>query len=87
MVTNILLPITIKFHHVINMTLSQNTLDHLLDAECSIRAAIKSAAANESPLIVTQLSKLLYDLDHLKQFEDLQDIITSHLKDKENKEE
>ena len=69
------------------MTLSQNTLDYLLEAEGSIRSAIKSAAVNESPLIVTQLSKLLYDLDHMKQFEDLQDIITSHLKNGENKEE
>ena len=69
------------------MTLSQNTLDYLLDAEGSIRSAIKSAAVNESPIIVTQLSKLLYDLDHMKQFEDLQDIITSHLKNGENKED
>ena len=69
------------------MTLSQNTLDYLLEAEGSIRSAIKSAAVNESPLIVTQLSKLLYDLDHMKQFEDLQDIITSHLKNGENKED
>tara|TARA_B100000700_G_scaffold56705_1_gene61162 strand:- start:688 stop:897 length:210 start_codon:yes stop_codon:yes gene_type:complete len=69
------------------MTLSQNTLDYLLEAEGSIRSAIKSAAVNESPIIVTQLSKLLYDLDHMKQFEDLQDIITSHLKNGENKED
>ena len=69
------------------MTLSQNTLDYLLEAEGSIRSAIKSAVVNESPIIVTQLSKLLYDLDHMKQFEDLQDIITSHLKNGENKED
>ena len=47
------------------MALSKQTQDYLLEAEGSIRSAIKSAATNEKPLVVTQLSKLLYDLDHL----------------------
>ena len=63
------------------MALSQQTLDHLLEAEGNIRAAIKCAAVNENPLVVTQLSKLLYDMDHLKQFEKLQDIIDTHMND------
>ena len=42
------------------MALSEQTLDHLLEAEGNIRAAIKCAAVNEKPLVVTQLSKLLY---------------------------
>ena len=45
------------------MALSQQTLDHLLEAEGSIRAAIKCAAVNEKPLVVNQISKLLYDID------------------------
>ena len=62
------------------MALSQQTLDHLLEAEGSIRAAIKCAAVNEKPLVVNQISKLLYDIDSLKEFEKLQDIVDSHLK-------
>ena len=59
------------------MALSEQTLDHLLEAEGSIRSAIKSAAVNENPLVITQISKLLYDIDHLKEFEKLQDIVES----------
>ena len=66
------------------MALSAQTLDHLLEAEGSIRAAIKCAAVNENPLVVTQLSKLLYDMDHLKQFEKLQDIIETHMTNEDN---
>ena len=62
------------------MALSQQTLDYLLEAEGSIRAAIKSAAINEKPLVVTQISKLLYDIESLKEFENLQDIVDAHMK-------
>ena len=65
------------------MALSQQTLDHLLYAEGSIRSAIKSAAVNENPLVITQLSKLLYDIDHLKEFEKLQDIVESAMQERE----
>ena len=62
------------------MALSQQTLDYLLEAESSIRSAIKSAAVNEKPLVVTQISKLLYDIESMKEFEKLQDIVDSHMK-------
>ena len=65
------------------MALSEQTLDHLLEAEGSIRSAIKCAAVNENPLVVTQISKLLYDIDHLKEFENLQDIVESAMKERE----
>jgi|TARA_B100001996_G_scaffold222455_1_gene171059 hypothetical protein len=61
------------------MALSKQTLDYLLEAEGSIRSAIKSAATNEKPLVVTQISKLLYDLEHLKEFEHLMDIVEEKL--------
>ncbi len=47
------------------MALSQQTLDYLLEAEGSIRSAIKCAAVNEKPLVITQISKLLYDIESL----------------------
>ena len=62
------------------MALSQQTLDYLLEAEGSIRSAIKSAAVNEKPLVVTQISKLLYDIESLKEFEQLQVIVDAHMK-------
>ena len=65
------------------MALSKQTLDHLLEAEGNIRAAIKCAAVNEKPLVVTQISKLLYDIESLKEFEKLQDIVDAHMKNKE----
>jgi len=60
------------------MALSQQTLDYLLEAEGSIRSAIKSAATNEKPLIITQISKLLYDIDSMKEFENLMDVVEEH---------
>ena len=65
------------------MALSQQTIDYLLEAEGSIRSALKSAAVNENPLVKTQLSKLLYDIDHLKEFEKLQDIVESAMQERE----
>ena len=65
------------------MALSEQTLDHLLEAEGSIRAAIKCSAVNEKPLVINQISKLLYDIDHLKEFENLQDIVESAMKERE----
>ena len=60
------------------MTLSRQTQDYLLEAEGSIRSAIKSAATNEKPLIITQISKLLYDIDSMKEFENLMDVVEKH---------
>ena len=65
------------------MALSEQTLDHLLEAEGSIRSAIKSASVNENPLVITQISKILYDIDHLKQFEKLQDIVESAMQERD----
>jgi hypothetical protein len=57
------------------MALSKNTLDNLLEAESHIRAAIKSAAVNEKPLVVKQLSQILMDMEQTKKFEEIMDIL------------
>ena len=64
------------------MALSQQTLDHLLEAEGSLRAAIRCSATNEKPIVVTQLSQLLIDTDRVREFEKLQDIVDSHMENK-----
>ena len=61
------------------MTLSKRTLEHLLEAEGSIRSALKCAAINEKPLVITQISKLLYDIESMKEFEKLMDTVEEHL--------
>ena len=59
------------------MALSKQTLDHLLEAESHLRAAIKSAATNEKPLVVKQLSQLLLDIEQCKKFEEIMDLLDS----------
>jgi hypothetical protein len=57
------------------MALSKQTLDHLLEAESHLRAAIKSASMNEKPLVVKQLSQLLLDMEQCKKFEEIMDML------------
>ena len=57
------------------MALSKQTLENILEAESHLRAAIKSAASNEKPLVVKQLSQLLLDIEQCKKFEDLMDML------------
>lgn len=57
------------------MALSKQTLEHLLEAESHLRAAIKSAATNEKPLVVKQLSEILLDIEKCKKFEEIMDML------------
>jgi len=57
------------------MSLSKQTLENLLEAESHIRAAIKSAATNETPMTVQHLSKLLVDIEHCRKFEKIMDML------------
>ena len=64
------------------MALSEHTTDHLLEAESHLRAALKSAATNEKPIVVTQLSQLLMDIERVREFEKLQDIVDAEIEKK-----
>ena len=57
------------------MTLSRQTLDHIEEAESHIRAAIKSAAMNETPMVVKQLAGLLMDMEQTKKFDEIMDLL------------
>tara|TARA_B100000287_G_scaffold383587_1_gene389474 strand:+ start:500 stop:700 length:201 start_codon:yes stop_codon:yes gene_type:complete len=57
------------------MTLSAQTLEPLNEAQGCIRAALKSAAVNETPLVVHQLAKILMNIEHTKDFENIMDIM------------
>ena len=64
------------------MALSEQTLAHLLEAEGSLRAAVRSASMNEKPIVVTQLSQLLMDIERVREFEKLQDIVDAEIQRK-----
>ena len=66
------------------MALSQQTVDHLLEAEGSLRAAVRCAATNEKPIVVTQLSQLLMDIERVREFEKLQDIVDAEIERKKD---
>ena len=57
------------------MSLSKQTLENLLEAESHIRAAIRAAASCEKPMVVKQLSQLLFDLESCKKIEELMDML------------
>ena len=57
------------------MSLSQKTLEHLLEAESHLRAAIRNAASSEKPLVIQQLSKILLDMEQCKKFEEIMDML------------
>ena len=57
------------------MALSENTVNHLMEAQGCLRAALKSAAINENPLVIHQLSKLIMDIEHCENFEKLRDMM------------
>ena len=60
------------------MALSEHTTDHLLEAESHLRAALKSAAMNEKPIVIHQLSRLKSDIESIETFDALQDVIEEH---------
>ena len=64
------------------MALSQQTQAHLLEAEGSLRAAVRCAATNEKPIVITQLSQLLMDIERVREFEKLQDIVDAEIQKK-----
>lgn len=59
------------------MSLSDQTLEYVLEVESHLRAAIKSASVNEKSNIVYQLSKILLDIDQIKKIEEMMDMIES----------
>ena len=55
--------------------LSKQTLEPLEEVQGLMRTAIRSAAVNEKPIVVHQLTKLLMDIEHVKTFDGIMDIM------------
>ena len=62
------------------MALSEHTTDHLLEAESHLRAALKSAAMNERPIVIHKISRLITDIEGIETFDSLQDAVEEHTK-------
>ncbi len=60
------------------MALSSQTLDHLNDAESHLRAALKSASANENPTVISMISRVILEVDSIKKIEDMMDILKNN---------
>jgi len=58
--------------------LSKQTLEPLEEVQGLMRTAIRSAAVNEKPIVVHQLTKLLMDIEHIKTFDGIMDIMEQH---------
>lgn len=58
--------------------LSPTTIEHLNDAESHLRAALKSASTNESSTVIQMISKILSEIDRVKKFENLMDMLDRH---------
>tara|TARA_B100000519_G_scaffold160911_1_gene142897 strand:- start:73 stop:270 length:198 start_codon:yes stop_codon:yes gene_type:complete len=63
--------------------LSKQTLEPLEEAQGCIRTALKSAAINEKPIVVHQLSKLLMGIEQMKDFESMMDLVEKHQLDEQ----
>lgn len=57
------------------MALSSKTLEHLLESESHLRAAIKFAAVNEKPMVVKQLSDILHSMEQCKNIDKIMDML------------
>ena len=58
--------------------LSKQTLEPLEEVQGLMRTAIRSAAVNEKPIEVHHLTKLLMDIEHVKTFDGIMDIMEQH---------
>ena len=68
------------------MALSSQVNEHLNDALSSMRSALWHAAKNERPSTLTQLSKILNDIDLVRSHEEVLDTIDSMIQDIKDKD-
>ena len=57
------------------MPLSELTKSNIDDAKSHIRGALRSAASNDSPMVVSFLSKILQELDMIEKHEKMEESI------------
>ena len=68
------------------MALSSSVSEHLNDAVSSVRSALWHASKNERPSTITQIAKLLADIDSINAHDEVLDSIDNMLQDIRDKE-
>ena len=68
------------------MALSSQVSEHLNDAVSSVRSALWHASKNERPSTITQIAKLLADIDSINAHDEVLDSIDNMLQDIRDKE-
>ena len=63
------------------MALSPQVSEHLNDAISSVRSALWHASKNERPSTITQIAKLLNDIDSINAHDEVLDSIDNLLQD------
>ena len=58
------------------MALSDSVQNSLIEAESSLRNALAYAARQERPIVCTQISKLISDIDSIVSYDELLDTLT-----------
>jgi hypothetical protein len=59
------------------MSLSPSVLDSLKDAESSLRNALAYAARQERPIVCTQISRLISEIEGIQSFDNILDKMES----------
>ncbi len=63
------------------MSLSPQVNEHLVDAMSSLRSALWHSAKNERPSVITQIAKVLNDVDCISKHDSAMDTIDELLQD------
>ena len=58
------------------MALSKSVKESLKEAESSLRNALAFAARGERPIVCTQISKLINEIEHIQSFEGILDMLS-----------
>ena len=66
--------------------LSPQVKEHLNDAMSSMRSALWHASKNERPTILTQMAKILNDIDGVSSHEDVMETLDSMMEDLKDKD-
>lgn len=66
-----------------DMALGKQVIDSLQEASASLRNALAYAARQERPIVCTQISKMINEIEHIGSFDGIMDKLEEMTNDKE----
>lgn len=66
------------------MALSELTKSNIEDAKSHLRGAIRSAATNDSPTVVSFLARILQELELVEKHQEMSDALTNMIEEFKN---